>query len=190
MDTKYSNLVSIFLRIGLIFVFAWAGVFVFLNNSGFNSNLKQSKVVQSSAAKEIARVVRVIDGDTIEVSLNSKKETVRLIGIDAPELADPRSTIECFAKEASDKAKEILTGKTITLESDPTQGVRDKYGRLLCYVFIDNLNFNKLMISEGYAHEYTYQNNPYKYMLEFKNAERIAKEENKGLWNDSFCKIP
>ena len=124
------------------------------------------------------------------MSLSNKKDTVRLIGIDAPEIVDPRKNVECFGKEASDKAKEILDGKTIKLESDPTQGDRDKYGRLLRYVFLDGINFNKLMISEGYVHEYTYENNPYEYMEEFKNAERKAREENKGLWNKSTCKIP
>lgn len=165
------------------------GVFVFLNNSG----LKQDKVVKPSptsnqvSAKEQAEVLRIIDGDTIEVLINSKKEIVRLIGIDAPEIKDPREAVECFGKEATDKAKEILGGKEIMLESDPTQGERDKYGRLLRYVFVDDLNFNKLMISEGYAHEYTYQSNPYKYQLEFESVEVEAREGKKGLWADNVC---
>lgn len=163
------------------------GVFVLLNNS----SLKQAKVShpsqinnQVSTEKEIARVLRVIDGDTIEAQLNNKKEMVRLIGIDAPETVDPRKTVECFGKQASDNAKEILNGKIITLESDPKQGNRDKYQRLLRYVFLNDLNFNKFMISKGYAHEFTYQNNHYKYMEEFKNSELEARESKKGLWSD------
>lgn len=174
-----------------VFFAVLVGVFVFLNNSG----LKQDKVVkltptsnQVFAVKEQAEVLRVIDGDTIEVSLNNKKETVRLIGIDAPEIKDPRKSVECFGKEALDKAREILDGKTIILESDPTQGERDKYGRLLRYVFVDDLNFNKLMISEGFAHEYTYQSNPYKYQLEFIQAAKEARESNRGLWDE--CRDP
>lgn len=173
-----------------IFFAVLVGVFVFLNNSG----LKQDKVAQPSptsnqvsAVKEQAEVLRVIDGDTIEVSLNNKKETVRLIGIDAPEIVDPREAVECFGKEALDKAREILDGKTVSLESDPTQGERDKYGRVLRYVFVDDLNFNKLMISEGFAHEYTYQSNPYKYQLEFKSAQKQARESKVGLWADNVC---
>lgn len=169
-----------------VFFAILVGAFVLLNNY----NLKQSKVAQpsptnnqASSTKETAEVLRVIDGDTIEVSLNNKKETIRLIGIDAPEIVDPREKVECFGKEASDKAKEILTGKTITLESDPTQGERDKYGRLLRYVFINGENFNKLMLREGYAHEYTYQSNPYKYQLEFIQAAKEARENNRGLWS-------
>jgi len=173
------------------------GVFVLLNNSSLNSSLKQSKVVlpsqtndQAFTTKETAKVTRVVDGDTIKVLINNKEDTVRLIGIDTPETVDPRKPVQCFGKEASDKAKEVLTGKTITLESDPSQGEKDKYQRLLRYVFLNDLNFNKFMISEGYAHEYTYKSNPYKYMEEFKNAERIAREENKGLWNENACKNP
>ena len=170
-----------------IFFAILVGVFVLLNNSG----LKQSKTASSPPAnnqiedaKQAARVLRVIDGDTIKVLINNKEDTVRLIGIDAPETTDPRTIVECFGKEASNKAKEILDGKTVTLESDPTQGNRDKYGRLLRYVFLDNLNFNKLMLIQGYAHEYTYQSNPYKYQLEFIEAEKSAREQNLGLWSD------
>ena len=169
------------------------GVFVLLNNPGLKEtkiNESQTDIIEVSAEKEreTARVLRVIDGDTIEVDLNNKKEMIRLIGIDAPETVDPRKIIECFGKEASEKAKEILNGKIITLESDPTQGNRDKYGRLLRYVFINELNINKLMISEGFAHEYTYQSSPYKYQSEFENAQRKAKENKVGLWSeDNKC---
>lgn len=90
------------------------GFFVFIQPSPTNN--------QVSISKETAKITRVIDGDTIEVSLNNKKEMVRLIGIDAPETFDPRKTAQCFGKEASDKAKKVLTGKTVILESDPTQG--------------------------------------------------------------------
>ena len=175
----------------IIFVIL-VGVFVLLNNS----NLKQSKVVQPShtnnqvsTTKETARVVRVVDGDTIKVLINNKEDTVRLIGIDTPETVDPRKPAQCFGKEASDKAKEVLTGKTISLESDPTQGNRDKYQRLLRYVFLGDLNFNKFMISEGYAHEYTYKSNPYKYQLEFIQAEKDARQNKKGLWADGVCGV-
>lgn len=141
--------------------------------------------------KELYNVVKVIDGDTINIEINGKTETVRLIGIDAPETVDPRTPVQCYGREASDKAKEILTGKNVALEPDPTQGERDTYGRLLRFVFLENgTNFNKLMISEGYAHEYTYQNNPYKYQEEFKSAERIAREGKRGLWADDACIMP
>lgn len=129
----------------------------------------------------------VVDGDTIKVLMNGNTETIRLIGIDTPEVVDPRKPVQCFGREASNKAKEILNNKTVYLESDPTQGERDKYQRLLRYVWLeDNTNFNKLMISEGYAHEYTYAV-PYKYQTEFKQAEKEAETNNKGLWSPNTC---
>lgn len=134
-------------------------------------------------------VVKVVDGDTIDVRIEQNVARVRLIGIDTPEVVDPRKPVQCFGKEASDKAKGILTGKSVRLESDPTQGDKDKYGRLLRYVFLeDGTLFNKLMIEQGYAHEYTYHSNPYKYQLEFIAAERSAREQNLGLWNSAACR--
>ena len=68
------------------------------------------------------------------------------------------------------------------MESDPTQGDKDKYNRLLRYIFLeDGTNFSKLMISDGYAREYTYQV-PYRYMEEFKETEKEAREAKRGLW--------
>ena len=127
-------------------------------------------------------VVKVVDGGTIAVEMNGKSETIRLIGLDTPETVDPRKPVQCFGEEASKKAKEILTGKRVRLEMDASQGKLDKYGRLLAYIFLeDGTFFNQLMISEGYGHEYTY-NLPYKYQKEFKEAEKTAREEKKGLW--------
>jgi len=132
-------------------------------------------------------VFSVVDGDTIKVNIDGKIETLRLIGIDTPETVDPRKVVQCFGKEASDKAKGILSGKKVRLEADSTQGEYDKYNRLLRYVFLeDGTNFNKLMISEGYAHEYTYDL-PYKYQAGFKRAEKEAREAKKGLWADDTC---
>jgi len=136
--------------------------------------------------KEV-KITKVIDGDTVEVSLDGKIEKVRLIGINTPETVDPRTTIECFGIEASNKAKEILNGKTVFLEADSSQDNRDKYQRLLRYVWLDDkTNFNKQMVSEGYAYEYTY-GVPYKYQTEFKQVEKEARENKRGLWADNTC---
>ncbi|MDO8522286.1 MAG: thermonuclease family protein, partial [bacterium] len=127
-------------------------------------------------------VTKVVDGDTVAVNINGKNATVRLIGLDTPETVDPRKPVQCFGEEASKKAKEILTGKSVRLETESSQGQLDKYGRLLAYIFLeDGTLFNQLMISEGFGHEYTY-NLPYKYQKEFKQAEKTARENNRGLW--------
>jgi len=136
---------------------------------------------------ELVEVVSIVDGDTIKVKLDGKVETVRLIGIDTPEVVDPRKPVQCFGKEASNKAKELLTGHKVKLESDPTQTNRDKYNRLLRYAWReDGLFFNDWMIRNGYAHEYTYDI-PYNYQTQFKEAEKYARENNLGLWNSAAC---
>lgn len=133
------------------------------------------------------KLIKVVDGDTLDVEIEGKIERLRLIGIDTPETVDPRKSVQCFGREASNKAKELLDGELVTLESDGSQGDRDKYRRLLRYVFLpDGTNFNLYMISEGYAHEYTYDN-PYKYQFDFKQAQKSAMENERGLWSPSTC---
>jgi len=111
-----------------------------------------------------------------------------LIGVDTPETVDPRKPVQCFGKEASDFTKAHLKGRDITIETDDSQNIHDKYGRLLGYVILaDGTNFNKQLIEEGFAHEYTYKT-PYKYQTEFKTAEKNAKDGDKGLWNPTACK--
>lgn len=134
------------------------------------------------------KVSKVVDGDTLDIIIDGKTERVRLIGINTPEVVDPRKTVECFGKEASDKAKETLSGKSVYIESDSSQGDKDKYGRLLRYVFIDeDIIFNKMMIEGGFAYEYTYEV-PYKYQEEFKRAQKDAELNKRGLWADGACK--
>lgn len=132
-------------------------------------------------------VSRVIDGDTIEVMKSGTKEKVRLIGINAPETVDPRRKVECFGREASAYAKEILLGQKVRLMSDDSQTKYDKYGRLLAYMYReDGLFVNKHMIEEGYAYEYTYKV-PYLFQKEFKEAQRTAEVEGKGFWAEGVC---
>ena len=151
---------------------------------------------QSTVPDTTSTVERVIDGDTIVVLMNGRDTTIRLIGLDTPETVDPRKPVQCFARAASDKAKSMLTpGMTIRLETDPSQGTTDKYGRTLAYVFVPCENqiltqckilFNEYMIAQGYGHEYTFDL-PYKYQVQFKAAETNAREAKRGLWSPSTC---
>lgn len=143
--------------------------------------------IPSIVSIEGYKVVKVVDGDTLDVDIEGKIERLRLIGIDTPETVDPRKEVQCFGIEASNKAKELLTGQYVTLEADPSQGERDKYKRLLRYVFLpDGTNYNLYMIKEGYAHEYTYDTK-YKYQLAFREAETLAQENQRGLWSPQTC---
>jgi micrococcal nuclease len=143
--------------------------------------------VEIPTSEAVYPVAKVVDGDTITVVVSGKNETIRLIGINTPESVDPRKPVECFGKEASARAVELLTGHSVRLVSDPTQGERDKYNRLLRYIFRDDgLFFNERMIEEGYAYEYTYAV-PYQYQGEFKIAQEKAKTSGLGLWNINTC---
>ena len=133
------------------------------------------------------KVTKVLDGDTIEVDFGSKKERVRLIGIDSNEFYP---TPQCYAQKAYAKANSLLAGKQVILEADSSQADRDIYNRLLRYVFLeDGTNFNYLMIAEGYAYEYTFITS-YKYQQQFREAEESAKKAKKGLWAENACPEP
>lgn len=133
------------------------------------------------------KVLRVVDGDTIHVLLNNKDVTIRMIGIDTPETVDPRKPVQCFGKEASNHARQLLDGTTVYLEQDTSQGDYDKYNRLLSYIWMaDGRLFNQVMIAEGYAFEYTY-NLPYNYQTQFKSAQRNAQNQQIGLWSPNTC---
>jgi micrococcal nuclease len=135
----------------------------------------------------VLTVSRVVDGDTIVVGSGKTKETVRLIGVDTPEVVDPRKPVQCFGKEASAETKRLLNGRSVRLEADPTQGDRDKYGRLLRYVYRDDgLFVNRELVANGFAHEYTYDI-PYRFRDEFRNAETAARTAGKGLWAPGVC---
>ncbi len=138
-------------------------------------------------SSKMYRVTSVIDGDTLKVTQDELTVTVRMIGIDTPETVHPAKPVQCFGKEASEKAKVLLTDAMVRLEFHNSQGIRDKYGRLLAYVFLENgTNVNEYMIAEGYAYEYTY-NVPYKYQSAFKEAEVSARVQKKGLWANGVC---
>jgi micrococcal nuclease len=132
-------------------------------------------------------VAKVVDGDTIDVLIDGQKARIRLIGLDTPEVVDPRRPVQCFGREASKRMTQLVNGKKVRLERDPTQADRDKYGRLLRYVFLpDGTNVAQQMIREGYGHEYTYHL-PYKYQKQFKEAERYARDHALGLWAPDAC---
>ena len=166
-----------------------------LINAGYMNLPKSSAHTNSSphasafsfASDTPFQIVKVVDGDTIDLGVGSDAVRVRLIGINSPESVDPRRPVECFGKEASSHAKEILSGKTVHIELDPSQDMYDKYGRLLAYIILpDGALLNQKMVAEGYAYEYTYDR-PYKYQKTFKAAQVNAREHLLGLWSSQTC---
>ncbi len=127
---------------------------------------------------EEALVVRVIDGDTVELNCG---ERVRYLGIDAPETVDPEEPVECYGPEASERNKELVEGKVVTLLRDGSD--RDSYGRLLRYVFVDGTFVNGDLVWGGYAYARSYNDPPRLYQT-LVQLERSAREGQRGLWQE------
>lgn len=128
----------------------------------------------------LATVLRVIDGDTIQVSLHGQTETVRLIGIDTPETKHPDEPIQCYGPEAEAFTRSLLPpGSAVALELDAQE--RDKYGRLLTYVWLDDHMVNEVLVAQGYAQTMTVPPNV-RYSDRFLAAELLARAEGRGLW--------
>jgi micrococcal nuclease len=123
----------------------------------------------------------VFDGDTL---LLASGERVRLIGVDTPETKRPKKPVEYFGKEASAFTRRMVEGKRVRLEFDQAnaaQGHKDRYGRTLAYVFLeDGTLLNAEIIKQGYGRAYTQF--PFSRMEEFRRLEREARELGRGLW--------
>lgn len=138
-----------------------------------------------------AAVVRVVDGDTIDIKLDAepdKEYKVRLLGVNTPETVDPRRPVQCFGKQASDFTKKTLSGKRIRLEADPQADERDKYDRLLRNIFLeDGTDFNALLVKDGYAQAYvSFPQNPAR-KVELRKLESEAKAAGAGMWAPGAC---
>jgi micrococcal nuclease len=148
--------------------------------------LKQPKESGSKPAAQSqnyipAKVVRVVDGDTVKVIVDGKEETLRLLLIDTPETVHPSKPVQPFGPEASAFAKSTLSNKDVELELDV--GERDKYGRLLVYLHVDGKMFNKLLIEKGLARVgYVYAPNT-KHVDEFYKLQKKAQEKELGIWS-------
>lgn len=123
-------------------------------------------------------VTRVIDGDTIELSNGEK---VRYIGVDTPELHHPQKEVEYYAREAYEANRRLVEGKRVRLELDVEE--RDRYGRILAYVYVDDLMVNEWLVANGYARVATFPPNV-KYAERFLQLEREARQAKIGLWAD------
>ena len=130
----------------------------------------------STSYAEIYKVKRVIDGDTL---LLVNGERVRLIGVDTPETKHPQKPVQYFGKEAYLFTRQMIDGKEARFEFEKQK--RDRYGRLLAYVYLSDGTFlNAEIIKQGYGFAYT--RFPFKYKEEFRRYEREARENRKGLW--------
>jgi len=133
------------------------------------------------------RVVRIVDGDTIEVRLGATREKVRYIGVDAPETKHPAKGVQCYGRQASERNARLVAGEQVRLVRDVEE--RDRYGRLLAYVYRvrDRLFVNAELARRGYAR-------PLPIAPDLRHADRFAelardaRRQGRGLW--SACRDP
>lgn len=126
-----------------------------------------------------------VDGDTIVVDMGGTKETIRFIGIDTPETHKPHTPVQCYGPAAAAHTQTVIknAGGKVRLVSDSLSTNRDRYGRLLRYVYLpDGTDVNELNVREGYAFYYPYF--PFSKKADFKAAEDQAMAAHKGLWGN------
>ena len=129
------------------------------------------------------KIIRFSDGDTISVDMSGKTETIRMIGVDTPETRDPRKPVQCYGPAASAFTKNFIGDKPVRLSADSLSSNRDRYDRLLRYVYLpDGTLLNEKLIRDGYGFYYPYF--PFTKSKEFEVAQTQAKAENKGLWGN------
>lgn len=170
-----------------------AGLFIVLLAGIFGINLKDIRTIEPirftsepkfnpSLSNRIyeSKVVSVIDGDTIMIE---GKQKVRYIGVNTPEIykdtTGKKTGEQCFAKEALQENKRLVEGKTVRLERDVSD--KDKYGRLLRYVYVDGVFVNEHLVANGFAKTMTVKPDV-KYYEDFKERQSSAKKYNLGIW--------
>lgn len=147
---------------------------------------------ERDAERVSAELLRVVDGDTIVVDIEGSEERVRYIGIDTPELHHPRMPVMPLAREAKRANEELLAGGRIELSFDVEK--RDRYGRLLAYVFVipdarrsphnaSPVFVNLRLVEMGLARCYTFPPNV-AHVDEFVAAQRKARAKGLGIWRD------
>ena len=132
-----------------------------------------------------ARITSVIDGDTVKVRFaNGANATVRLIGIDTPETRKPGTAVQCGGRAATARLKKLAVrngrGRSVTITTDPTQDLTDRYGRRLAYVGASGADFGRTMVSSGWAKTYVYDVS-FQRVRTYRAAERSARSARRGV---------
>ncbi|WP_203363829.1 thermonuclease family protein [Bacillus sp. REN10] len=155
-----------------------------LLGSAFAPFAKENIYAEAAAPKTAVttKVTEVVDGDTIRVNYKGKKETVRLILVDTPETKDPKRCVQLYGPEASKFTKDSLLNKNIKLELGVQ--TRDKYGRILAYVYLNDKMFNQTLLEKGLARLAVYPPNT-QYLDQLKKAEDTAKKKKLGIWSNT-----
>jgi len=135
-------------------------------------------------AKENVKFSDCVDGDTIKVIKNEKEYTVRMLAVDTPESVHPTKGVEYYGKEASEyTCNTVKNAKKLELEYDDNSEKEDKYGRLLAWVFTDDILLQQQLVENGYA-KVAYLYDDYKYTKELEKKQELASIKNLGIWNE------
>ena len=131
------------------------------------------------------QVDHFVDGDTIAVHMDGKKETIRMIGVDTPETHKPNTPVQCYGPAAAAYTKNIIGSNKVRLQADSKSTNRDRYGRLLRYVYLpDGRMVEAELIKNGYG--FAYLDFPFDQSADFKRYQDQAQAATKGLWGN--CK--
>jgi micrococcal nuclease len=135
-----------------------------------------------SSSSSLARVVRVVDGDTIVASVGGREERVRYIGMDTPEDVKPGTPVQCYSRRAAAENRRLVAGRRVRLVQDAE--ARDRYGRLLAYVYRagDGLFVNAELVRLGYARPLTIPPNT-AHETQIARLARAARRAGRGLWS-------
>lgn len=169
---NFTTLVSALLALALYFA----------QQQGWLSSVFNAAEVNQPGTYKVARYV---DGDTVAVDMDGKPETVRFIGIDTPETHKPNTPVQCYGPAAAAHTKTVISqaGGRVRLVADPLGTNRDRYDRLLRYVYLpDGTLVNELNVREGYAFYYPYF--PFAKKEQFAAAQTEAQAAHRGLWGN------
>lgn len=146
-----------------------------------SSDEAQDRRPAPRAGSADALVTRVVDGDTAEMKLSrGDTESVRYIGVDTPESVAPGQPVECFGKEASEFNRRLVEGEDVTLRFGAER--RDRYGRLLAYVYLGDNFVNATLVKRGFAQTLEIEPNT-DFAARFANLQQVAANAGRGLWS-------
>jgi micrococcal nuclease len=161
------------------------------SGQNIDEKMPEKNTDENISDENVYKIARVIDGDTYEILINGKKEKIRVLGIDTPEKKGGFRPEGCFGNDASIYAKTQLREKDVALlnpkakKNDEDNENRDKYGRLLRYVFVEGRDFGAHLITEGYAS--SYKKFPHERLQYYNQLEKTAQQQQKGMWNPENC---
>ncbi len=155
---------------------------LFMHNNGATDKVGH---ITSSNQPGLYSIAYFVDGDTIAVNMNGKVEKIRFVGIDTPETHKPNTPVQCYGPAAAAYTKNTIGKNSVRLVSDSLSTDRDRYDRLLRYVYLpDGTDVNEELVKNGYAFYYPYF--PFTKSDQFAADQAAAMAAHKGLWGN--CK--